>query len=389
MTSHRRHLLRTRDGHHARVGFAELFFDLVFVFAVTQLSHSLLAHLSPLGVLETAMLFLAVWWSWIFTAWVTNWLDPETAGVRLLLFALMAVGLVLAMAIPEAFGKRGLAFALAYAASQAGRAAVVAWIMRGIDSANSRNFVRIALWGVAGGAFWVAGALADPHARLLWWAAALVVEYLGPASGFRVPGMGRSTTRDWSVEGGHLAERCGLFLIIALGESILITGATFAGGAWDAPRSAGFAAAFVGAVAMWWIYFNVGAERATRRFTADADPGRIARLAYTYLHIPIVAGVVLAAAGDELVLAHPAGHADPMATLCILGGPALFLLGTTLFKRATAGWPPLSHIVGLGLFAALAAGSTALAPVLLAALGSAVLVLVAIWETRSLGRTGD
>lgn len=377
-------VLRARQGGHARVGYAELFFDLVFVFAVTQLSHRLLGHLTPVGAVETGMLLLAVWWCWVYTAWVTNWLDPENPAVRLLLFALMAAGLLLAIAIPEAFGDRGALFALTFVGIQVGRSAAVAWMMRRADPANMRNFLRIALWSAAAGVFWIWGGFGGDHARMALWAVALLIEYSAPALGFRVPGLGRSTTADWKVEGGHMAERCGLFIIIALGETVLLTGATFAETSWTAATGTGFAAAFVAVVAMWWIYFNIGAERASDHFMHADDPGRIARLAYTYLHLPIVAGIILFAAAVELVLAHPHGHGTAMMAFCILGGAGLYLFGNLLFKLATAGWPPLSHMVGLGLILALVPAVAVMPPVSLLASVTAVLLLVALWETISL-----
>ena len=248
-------LLRARGAHeHARVTNVELFFDLVFVFAVTQLSHSLLKNLTPLGAARTALLFLAVWWVWIYTSWVTNWLDPERTPVRLLLFALMLAGLVLSTSIPQAFDAKGLAFALAYVFMQVGRSLFMVWALGDSSPGNVRNFQRITAWLALAGVFWIAGAFAEGGVRLGLWGAALAVEYVSPAVGFWTPGLGRSTTDDWDVEGGHLAERCSLFIIIALGESLLVTGATFEGLPWTAPTVAAFAVAFVGSVAMWWIY---------------------------------------------------------------------------------------------------------------------------------------
>src|SRR5919109_3588280 len=137
-------LLRARQAHeHSRVTFVELFFDLVFVFAVTQLSHLLLEHLSILGAVQTALLMMAVWWVWIFTSWVTNWLDPQRTPVRLMLFALMLAGLVLSMSIPEAFESRGIAFAAAYAFMQVGRSLFMLWALARHSQANFRNFQRI------------------------------------------------------------------------------------------------------------------------------------------------------------------------------------------------------------------------------------------------------
>jgi low temperature requirement protein LtrA len=379
-TSH----LRVRHGH-SRVTFVELFFDLVFVFAVTQLSHGLLEHLTPLGALETAILMLAVWWAWIDNAWLTNWLDPERAPVRMLLFVLMLLGLVASASIPKAFAERALPFALAYAALEILPKLFMLWALKNHDPANHRNFVRIAVWRGLGAACWLAGGFVDGPARLAVWGLALAIDTASPLFGFFVPGLGRSTTADWNVEGAHMAERCGLFVIIALGESILITGQTFAGLAWTRATLAAFANAFVGSVAMWVVYFNIGAERSSRVFSASADPGRLARSGYTYLHIPIVAGIIVAAVADELTLHHPGGHTDLKTAAVILGGPALYLAGNLLFKWLTAPWAPLSHTVGLGLLALLTLTVPFLPPLALSAAATVVLILVAVWEWVSLG----
>jgi low temperature requirement protein LtrA len=382
-------MLRSRDGHeHNKATFVELFFDLVFVFAVTQLSHTLLEHFTLAGIIETVLLLMAVWWVWIYTTWVTNWLDPDKTPVRLMLFALMLAGLVLSTSIPEAFGSRALAFAGAYVFMQLGRSLFMLWALHGHSPANYRNFLRINTWLALSAVLWIGGAVAEGEARLGLWIAALAIEYVSPSLGFWTPGLGRSTTADWDVEGGHLAERCGLFIIIALGESILVTGATFAKLPWSPVTVAAFATAFVGSVSMWWIYFNIGAERGSKRITQSSDPGRLARLAYTYMHLPLVAGIIVVAVGDELVLAHPTGHIDLKTAAAVLGGPALYLIGNLMFKRTTANRPALSHIVGLILLAGLAPLAPLLQPFTFAAAANLVLVMVAVWETRSLG-TGD
>ena len=378
-------LLRKRGGEESnRVTFVELFFDLVFVFAVTQLSHSLAEHLTPLGTLQTALLLMAVWWAWIDTSWVTNWLDPEKTPVRLLLFVLMLTGLVLSASLPKAFDSRAMAFAFAYAFMQVGRSLFMLWALKERSPGNYRNFQRIGAWQTVAAALWIAGAFADGGTRLWLWGLALLLETLAPAVGFWTPGLGRSTTEDWDVEGSHMAERCGLFIIIALGELVLVTGAKFANLPWNAPTVAAFAVSFIGSVAMWWIYFNIGAETASRRISRSRDPGRLARFAYTYLHVLLVAGIIVAAVGDELVLAHPTGHTEVGMAAVLLGGPALYLLGNLLFKRATADRPALSHLVGLGLLALLVPVSSGLQPLVLGALTTLVLVVVAVWETLSL-----
>lgn len=381
-------LLRRRGGADAgRVGMVELFFDLVFVFAVTQLSHTLLQDLSGRGALQVGLLLLGVWWVWIFNVWVTNWLDPERVAVRLSLLVLMLAGLLLSASLPQAFADKGLSFAAAYVFMQVGRALFFLWAVRGERLALRRNFQRILAWLTLAAPFWIAGALAPAEARLGWWALALAIEVVSPALYFWVPGLGRSSAADWDVDGGHMAERCALFVIIALGESLLVTGATFAQAAWDAAAGAAFAAAFVGSVAMWWLYFDKGERAGHHRITSTADPGRQARVAYTYLHLPIVAGIIVGAVGDELVLAHPA-HAAPAGIAAIIGGPALYLAGVGAFKWVSneRPLPPLSHLVGLVLLALLClpAFGHLLSALAIAAATSATLVLVAAWEQLSL-----
>lgn len=386
-------LLRQRGTAYGnRVAMVELFFDLVFVFAVTQLSHTLLEHLDVQGALQTLLLFLAVWWLWIFTSWVTNWLDPDRTPVRVMLFVLMLGGLLLSSSIPQAFGERGLMFGVVFAAMQVGRTAFVAIAMRNHHRVLHENFVRIALWLALSGTLWVAGGLNNGATRVALWTAAVAIEYCAPALYFYVPGMGRSSTIDWDVDGHHLAERCALFVIIALGESILVTGATFADGAWTTATVAAFIVAFLGSVAMWWIYFDTGAERASERIAHSADPGRQARLAYTYLHLLIIAGIVVCAVADELALAHPDHfEGDGRAAIAaMIGGPMLYLLGVALFKWVCneRRGPPLSHCAGIVMLAALAPIALAhlLSPLALATATTLVLMIVATWETLALRR---
>ncbi|MEA3045142.1 MAG: hypothetical protein QOH47_2980 [Sphingomonadales bacterium] len=386
-----RNLLRSRDSHgDERVGSIELFFDLVFVFAVTQVSHAIILHPDPLGFTQAGLLFLAIWWVWVDTAWVTNWLDVRNMEVRGLLFALMAVALVMTISLAQAFGDRGLAFALAYVGIQIGRHAFMLLALARHNRDNFRNFVRITIWSLAEAPFWVAGALSDDATtRMALWGAALAIVSTGPVAAFFVPGLGRSDTRTWDVEGHHFSERCGLFIIIALGESILVTGAAFGQTAWTAAAIAAFASAFVGTIAMWWLYFDIGAERAARALAQDKDPGRMARLAYTYFHIPIVAGIIVTAASDEMAVAHPAGHTDLASAAALLGGPALYLFGNMIFKRTSAAYFPLSHMIGLGILGLIAPFATELSPLSLSVVATATLVLVAAWELLSLRETRE
>jgi low temperature requirement protein LtrA len=370
---------------HSRVTNAELFFDLVFVFAVTQLSHMLLGRFTPLGAVQVTLLFLAVWWVWVYTTWVTNWLDPDQTPVRILLFLLMLGGLVLSTSIPTAFEGRGLWFAGAYAAMQVGR--TLFWLLATPSHRTlvRHNAIRILVWLCGSAVFWILGGLAEGETRLWLWIAALAIEYISPVARFWTPGLGFSSMEAWTVEGGHMAERCAGFIIIALGEAIVVDGATFAELTWTPANVTAFLAALVGSIAMWWIYFHRGAEAGSEMISKSAQSGRVARLAYTYLHMPIVAGIILTAVADELVLKHPNGHSDPKTVLSAVGGPVLFLVGTILFKHAIRGFLQLSHGVGIIAFAVLAWFARDLSPVMLSALTTAILVIVAAWESLSLG----
>lgn len=376
-------LLRSRTGdHHGRVGFVELFFDLVFVFAVTQISHLLLEQPDIQHALQSAFLLAAMWVVWMWTTWATNWLDVERTPTRIMLFLVMAGGLVLAAAIPHAFDERGLTFAAAYVAIQVGRTAFFVYALQEGKDNERRNFQRVLAYLIISGMFWIGGGLSEGAARWALWLTALFIDMVSPLWGFWFPGMGRSTPDDWRVDPEHMSERSGLFIIIALGESVILIGATFAAvNTWDWAHLGALAGAFGGAVAMWWIYFATIAEEARDAFVDAENPGPLARTAYTYAHIPMVAGIVLAAVGNEMVLAHPSEHTTFVATLIVVGGPAIFLLGSLWFFWIFCGKPPISHILGLGalLVCALAAGS--LQPVWLNALTTLVLAGVGAWET--------
>jgi low temperature requirement protein LtrA len=380
-------LLRGRGERGHRVTTVELFFDLVYVFAVTQLSHLLLEHLTLHGAVQTLMLLLAVWWAWVYTAWATNWLDPDQPAVRLMLVGVMLVSLIMSATLPEAFGGRGLAFAGAYATIQVGRAAfVVAALGRG-DPLRP-TFQRILAWSVMAGALWVAGGLAQGAAREALWLAALVVDYAAPVSGFATLGLGRSRTGEWTIAGEHLAERCQLFIIVAFGESILVTGATFGDLHFAWATLTAVVVAFIGSVALWWIYFDRSAAWANEVIGSSADPGRLGRSAYTYFHLPMVAGIIVAAVADELTIAHPDASGSVSTTAVILGGPALYLTGHALFKRALSGRLPRSHVVAVVALAALIPVGL-IAPVLATGIAAtAVVVAVAAWDTRAVRLIG-
>jgi low temperature requirement protein LtrA len=382
-------LLRPLDQHHRRVTFIELFFDLVYVFAVIQLSHTLLEHLSWRGALQTLMLFAAVWWSWVNTAWVTNWFDPDTRPVRLLLIGIMLAALVMAATLPEAFGDRGLATAAAFATMEIGRTLFVFLALR--DRPDMRpNFKRILVWHCVVGFFAVLGGLLDGGWRDVSWIIGAGLMTLGAIVGFWVPGLGRSTTSEWStISGSHLAERCQLLLMIALGESILIMGGTFSGMEITFWVFVAFVVAFLGSVALWWLYFDRSAESAAERLDQSDDPGRMARSAYTYLHAVMIAGIIVMAVGDELSIAHPTHNAEINQVLAIAGGPALFLLGHLLFKRIVWGYISIQRVAAIGALLVLMLVGSALPLVVVAIIATIITLGVVALDAGAFGITAS
>ena len=378
-------LLRERGGGEARVEPIELFFDLVFVFAATQLTHLLLQRMSPGGAGETLLLLMAVWSAWSFTTWTTSWFDSRTLPVRLLLIGLMLGSLFMSAAIPEAYGEHGLTFAAAYVAIQVGRNALTFFAI-GRGHPLTANFLRVLIWSVGLGILWIAGAVMEGERRVALWALAVAIDYVVTWFGFPVPGLGHSRTAEWSIAGEHLAERNELFIILALGETFLLTGASYAGLPRSAASMAAVIVAFAGAVALWWLYFDRGAMAGREAIAHTDNPGWLGLSAYTYLHLPMVAGIILAAGGDELTIAHPLERVTAELMVLILGGPTLYLIGNALFTWELSGRVPWSRLVAIAVLVALVPlGASASA---LALMTSATLVVVALvaWDVR--GRWG-
>lgn len=354
----------------------EVFFDLVYAFAVTQLSHYLLNHATLEGALQTAVLLTMVWWVWLLTTGVTNWLNPNHVAVRLLLISLMLVSIVLSASLPDAFGDRGLAVGGAYAVLQIGRGSFTVLALRG--DRLQRNVERVLSWSIVGGAFAVAGGVVHGHLRELLWVCAVGIEILGGMVGNYTPGLGRSTTREWDIEGSHIAERCQSFVMIALGESIVVIGAGLAGkSAVAAAEVTALVIAFAGAVAIWWIYFARGAVEATRVLATSPDPGRLGRDAYAYIHPVMIGGIIAVAAGDSGVLASPLSIASVATTAMLLGGTMLFLAGHALFKWTlwhVASW---TRVVAIAVLAGLLVVGPHIPGLAVEACAAGILILVA------------
>jgi low temperature requirement protein LtrA len=369
-------LRKNRSADAPEVTRIELFFDLVYVFAVTQLSHRLAMHLTPRGALETLVLFLAVWWAWNYTAWAMNWANPESTPVRVLLLVLMLLSMLMSAAIPHAFLDRSVPFAVAYVALQTVRSGFMVVALRGLRM--GRNYAQLLAWTLIAGIPWVAGALVEGDLRLVLWIIALLLDYAGPMHGFALPRMGSTPIGDWTLAGGHLAERCQLVLLVALGESILAVGVTFSNEPWSAAAVAAFVLGFTGTVALWWLYFSRQAEAGATTIAESDEAARLGRAGYAYAHAIMVAGVIVVAVGIEQTVAHPAGSTSAAAACVILGGPALFLAGNAVFKFVLTEHVPHSRLLAIAALALLAPLALVVSPLALSATATLVVTAVAL-----------
>jgi low temperature requirement protein LtrA len=312
---------------------------------------------------------------------VTNLLDAEIVPVRLLLFGLMFLGIVLAIAIPKAFDEAGLVFALAYAGMQLSRSLFALYAFKGTDEASFMTFVRITVWLTVSGAFWIAGGLVIPESRVFFWIAALAIEYAAPMFRYWMPGIGASPAETLDVNGEHLAERCALFVIIALGETIITTGKTASSHADEGGIIfVVLVSAFLTTVLMWWIYFHDGQEQASDKAEETSEPQTTAEHLFTYGHLPIVAGIILTAVGEDFALTHPHDKGIYSHAMAMLGGPILFLGGISWMKIVSLKTIPWAHFAGIALaFAAFLLVPVAENAVIQIAT-VALLMIVALWD---------
>ncbi len=326
---------RTED--RQQVSNLELFFDLVFVYAVTQTSHILTAHPSWSAALHATIALLAGWWVWNYTTWLTNELDPSSATVIVLLLAVTLGCLVLAVAIPDAFSAHGVLFAATYVAIQVGRQGFLTFGAAEAGTVERARSATILTWFAFGGLFWIAGGFADGTRRDLLWILALAIDYTAPLHTFWVPWGPRSSPADWQVATGHFAERFSAFIIIALGESIVLIGASSSFGDLTPTRFLTLCVAFLGSAFLFLLYFNHATKLAERELERSQARTELARDGYTYLHVVLVAGIVVAAVGDEFVLRAPTATLPTAQVVLTAGGPALYLLGLAAFRRRMAG----------------------------------------------------
>jgi low temperature requirement protein LtrA len=358
----------------------ELFFDLVYVFAISQLSHHLLAHVDLRTGAETVILTLAVIYAWYMVAWGANWLDPDRLPVRLFLVGLMFASLLMAVAIPDAFDERAWLFVGGYLLLQAGRATFLIVALRG--RALGEHFVNDLIWELGVGALWVAGAFAEGDARLVLWGIAVVATHAGTWSLHWLPGRGRAIDlQHTEIAGGHLIERIRLFFIIALGETVLLMGDAFAAEPFELERLLALTIGFTGTVALWWCYFHRSEDVGLHIAETAEDAGAVGWYGTWTLTLMVLALIAIGV-GDELAIAHPDYDTDLGFTLLAFGGPALFLCAQVFFFHEAVGRAPRSRLLAIAALAILAVATAPLTLLAGIAAASGVLVAVAVADTR-------
>jgi low temperature requirement protein LtrA len=357
----------------------ELFFDLVYVFAIGQLSHHLLEHVDLRTGAETVIMALAVVYAWYMTAWGANWLEPDRRPVQLLLIGLMFASLLMSVAIPDAFDGRAWLFVTGYLLLQFGRSVFLIVALRGRP--QGEHFVNDLVWELLTGCLWLAGAIADGDARLVLWGVAVAATYVGVSSLHWLPGRRRRMDIGHTeIAGRHLLERFRLFFIIALGETVLTMGTAFTDEPFELERLLALAIGFTGTVALWWCYFQRAEPLGVERVESADDAGAVG-LWGTWTLTLIVLALIGIAVGDELAIAHPGDDPTLGFTILTFGGPALFLLAQLLFHRAVFGYVPRSRPLGLVALVILALATAPLTLIAGIAASAAVLVAVAFADT--------
>ena len=362
------------DPYEQRVTPLELFFDLVFVFALTQVTAFLADHLSWTGMLQGAALLAVLWWAWGGYSWLTNAVPAEEViPARLVILTAMAAMLVASLAVPDAFGEYGVLFGSAYFVVRILQVLLYALATGGMPETR-RAILRLSPGFLLAPALLIVAGFLDGFAQGALWVIALAIDYgaafVGGVSGFR-------------VHAGHFVERHGLVIIIALGESIVAIGV----GASGLEIGAGVVlAAVLGvalAAALWWAYFDLVMLVAERRLSAakGEERARLARDAYSYLHLPMVAGIIFVALGIKQTLAHVGDPLEAIPAVALCGGVALYLLGHNAFRLRDIGSVSVPRLVVTVLCCALIPVAVSIPSLITLAILAGLLCALAAFET--------
>ena len=353
-----------------------LFFDLVFVFAVSQLSHHLLEHLSWRGVAETLVMLLAIFAVWAYTSWAAIMLAADQSRTTWMVLAVMLLGFFMNASVTTAFAASGWAFVVPFLLIQLGR---TVWTFVNPPNGVLRDqFFRMLFWLIATTPLWLVGAAVDPEARLGWWAVAAGLDIAGAWLAHPIPG--RQLRSDHvAFPGSHMLERCRLFLIIALGETVLTTGAAVTAVPMTPLTVITGTVALVGTVALWALSFGRAGRLTLRYVEETSDPIHAARLTGNVLTV-IVAGLVAVAVANEEVIVHPNEPTSIVVRVLLFGGPILYLLAAGWYVWVALRIRPRLHLIGIATLVLLGLVAAPAPSVVASSLVAASLAILAILD---------
>lgn len=367
-----------------RVTLMELFLDLVYVVALALISRGLAENPTLGGAFHVLVLLLATWWVWSITALVTNYYDPRTPPMQTLTLGVMFGSLLMAAAIPSAFGPQGIVFAGAYVAIHLGRGLLLVPTLKG--QGVQLRAMRVVLWFAISAIPWIAGGIMHGVARSVLWTVALVIDYGAGKLRYPTPGLGRVPAGQYNVTAEHLAERFQQFFIIALGNAVLIMGVTFSQTDFDLYEVCAFVLAFVVTALLWRIYVHRAGEVLSAAIEQSDQPERFISSA-PLTQLAMVLGVVTTSAGFEFVIQEPLTHNSPERVAIMLGGPVLFLLGRSRFEYEVFGRVSRNRPIALIALIAFAPAMAFATPLVAVLTDAVVLGAIAVHDTiRSRGR---
>ncbi|MDG4782475.1 low temperature requirement protein A [Micromonospora sp. WMMD961] len=371
-----RPLLRRREDSK-QPAFLELFFDLVYVLTLTQLTHLLIDHLGWAGAFEAFVLLLALWWVWVLTAWMTDQFDPQHPVVQGYVILVMMAILVMAILVPRGLSGHSTAFAGFYVAINLGRCLFVLLGARG--TLLPQRALRAGFWLAVSLIFWIASAFTEGWRRGVLWLMALAVDYLSAALRWPTPKLGRAPGWELAIAETHLAERYRQVIIVALGEIVLIMGITFANtdnAQFTFGRTVVLLLSLISTALMWRLYIYRAGQQLAPAIAVSPHPHRLSQWA-SYLHLVMIAGILLTAVGFTLIIEHPTTDPPPAWIAGIAGGPALFLAGRAGFEYLIFGRVTLPRLVGIVTLGGIGSLVVHLRPEITSAAATLVLAAVA------------
>ena len=373
--SHAVALVRSPGGPQ-RATLLELLFDLVFVAAFALSSTSLAANMNWAGVVHVLLPLMGVWWVWSITTLFTDFYDPQRPQIQVVIVGTMLGSMMLAASLPEAFGERGLVFACTYVAIHMGRGIVLVASLGG--TAAQARAARFAIWFAVSGVAWIAGGLVSERPRAVLWALALLVDYVSAGFRYPLPRLGRVPLDQYGKAGEHLGERYQQFMILALGDLILVPTIRYSETEPNAARTVAFLVTFATALLLWQIYvYRAGSVLLA---VVNRRPGRVVRWA-PYTHFLMVAGIAATAAGSDLVVGQPTGRTPTGWVALIVGGSLLFLIGRTTFEYQVYSRISWTRFAFIGVLAGLSPALKLLPPFLVAVAVASVLACIAVTDT--------